>query len=235
MRRLKLAKYIFIGAFIFVMVSSVVVVTSQIPAARQLASAILKSKSVSMAINRVQQFLIPANNAQCLTELSNFDLKYRPLSNFTESDSCFVEHAIRVSSVNNIVLSSSPILTCRMATELAKFASGKLQTIALKSFGSPIKSMSHIGTYNCRSMRQYPGIVSQHGFANAIDISGFTLATGRHINIAKQWNNNTQDAKFLKEVAAAACDGFRVAVSPDADANHWNHFHWDMGPYWSCR
>jgi hypothetical protein len=235
MRISKLKKNIFIFVFIFSLVSSVGVVTSQIPAARQLASAILRSKSVSMAINRVQQFLIPANNAQCLTELPNFDLKYSPLSNFTEGDSCFVEYAVRVDSVNDIVLSNSPILTCRMATELAKFASQDLQTIALNSFGSPIKSISHIGTYNCRSMRQYPGIVSQHGFANAIDISGFTLATGRHINIAEQWNNNTQATKFLKDVAAAACNGFRVAVSPDADANHWNHFHWDMGPYWSCR
>jgi len=115
------------------------------------------------------------------------------------------------------------------------FTANSLQPVALQKFGSAVANMSNIGTYNCRSMRQYPGIVSQHGFANAIDVTGFTLADGTNINVANDWNSGSAKAEFLKEITYDACKAFRVAVSPDGDANHWNHLHWVMGPYWNCR
>jgi len=84
-------------------------------------------------------------------------------------------------------------------------------------------------------MRQYKGIISQHGYANAIDVSGFILKDGRSISVAKDWKGNGKKARFLKAVASSACQAFRVSVSPDSDANHWNHLHWDMGIYRSCK
>jgi hypothetical protein len=122
-----------------------------------------------------------------------------------------------------------------MATELAEFEQGKLQSTAKRILGSEIKRINHIGTYNCRSMRQYKGIISQHGYANAIDVSGFILKDGRSISVAKDWKGNGKKARFLKAVASSACQAFRVSVSPDGDANHWNHLHWDMGIYRSCK
>ena len=58
---------------------------------------------------------------------------------------------------------------------------------------------------------------------------------GRSISVAKDWKGNGKKARFLKAVASSACQAFRVSVSPDGDANHWNHLHWDMGIYRSCK
>ena len=181
------------------------------------------------------QVMIPANNAACLDDLAELDAVYTAHSGFTEGSQCVVEHAVRLSSTSGMVIKNSPLLTCRMASELVKFTGDTLQPVAIDMFGSRIKAMSHLGTYNCRSIRQYPGIASQHGFANAIDVTGFTLEDGTDINVAQDWNGKSAKAEFLKLVAAGGCKAFRVSVSPDSDANHWNHFHWDMGPYWSCK
>jgi hypothetical protein len=227
-----IAKWL-IGAFIIIAGLGFTVIQYDPP--RQLISAILRSQSVSIALSRVQQFMIPANNAACLKELVELDAVYVAQSGFTEGNQCIVEHAVRLTSASGMAIKNSPVLTCRMASELVKFTEDTLQPVADQMFGSRIKAMSHLGTYNCRSMRQYPGIVSQHGFANAIDVSGFTLEDGTDINVAWDWNGKSAKAEFLRLIAGGGCEGFRAAISPDSDANHWNHLHWDMGPYWSCR
>jgi hypothetical protein len=227
-----IAKWL-IGAFTIMAIFGFTAI--QYDPSRHLISAILRSDSVSVALSRIQRFMIPANNTDCLNELAELDAVYSIQGDFEEDGRCVVEHAVRLSSANGMAIKYSPLLTCRMASELVKFTEETLQPVANQMFGARIKTMSHIGTYNCRSMRQYPGIVSQHGFANAIDVAGFTLEDGTKINVANDWNSGDMKAEFLKEVAEAGCEGFRVAVSPDSDANHWNHLHWDMGPYWSCK
>jgi hypothetical protein len=227
-----IAKWL-IGAFSIMAIFGFTAI--QYDPSRHLISAILRSQSVSIALSRVQQFLILANNAACLKELVELDAVYVAQSGFAEGNQCIVEHAVRLTSASGMAIKNSPVLTCRMASELVKFTEGTLQPVADQMFGARIKAMSHLATYNCRSMRQYPGIVSQHGFANAIDVAGFTLEDGTEINVADDWDGGSVKAEFLKEIADAGCEGFHVAVSPDSDANHWNHLHWDMGPYWSCR
>jgi len=207
----------------------------QYDTSRHLISAIMRSNSVSVALSRIQRFMIPENNAACLNELAELDAVYSIQDDFEEDGGCSVEYAVRLSSASGMAIKYSPLLTCRMASELVKFTEETLQPVANQMFGARIKTMSHIGTYNCRSMRQYPGIVSQHGFANAIDVAGFELEDGTEINVANDWTGSSVKAVFLKEIADAGCESFRVAVSPDSDANHWNHLHWDMGAYWNCR
>ena len=84
-------------------------------------------------------------------------------------------------------------------------------------------------------MRQFNGVLSQHAFANAIDVSAFELSNGDVINVARDWRAKGAKAQFLRRISSDACNAFHVAVSPDGDANHFNHLHWDMGPYRSCR
>jgi hypothetical protein len=223
------------GFTTFLLLAMLGIVITQYDGPRRLISGVLRSDSISLALSRVQQFLIPENDAGCLDELAKLDAEYKLQSNFTENKRCIVEHAVRLTHTNGMSLSNSPIMTCRMAVELTKFTANSLQPTAIQKFGSAVATMSNIGTYNCRSMRQYSAIVSQHGFANAIDVTGFTLADGTNINVANDWNSGSAKAEFLKEIAYDACEAFRVSVSPDGDANHWNHLHWDMGPYWSCR
>ena len=196
---------------------------------------LLNSYPVSAVINKLQQASIPSNDAACLKELGRRDVRFRRQGDFSEPTGCKVKSAVRLSRAGQVQLDNAPLLTCTMALQLARFSEDKLQSAARDVLGTTVKRVHHIGTYNCRSMRQFKGVLSQHAFANAIDVSAFELANGNIINVARDWRANEAKGTFLKRVSSEACDAFHVAVSPDSDANHFNHLHWDMGPYRSCR
>ena len=189
---------------------------------------------IAVVINKINRLSIPANNASCLKELEQRDVEFKQLAAFSQSNSCKVEYAVRLARVGKMKLDNAPLLTCRMAMQLTEFEQDTLQPTAKRLLGSEINRLKHIGTYNCRSMRKYNGILSQHAFANAIDVSGFVLNNGSTINVEKDWKGSEAKSKFLKAVASKACKSFRVSVSPDSDANHFNHLHWDAGLYRSC-
>ena len=87
-----------------------------------------------------------------------------------------------------------------MATQLVKFERESIQPIAKRIFGSEAKRLKHIGTYNCRSMRQFKGVLSQHAFANALDVSGFVFKDGQSISVKRDWKVDGPKSQFLKEL-----------------------------------
>ena len=188
----------------------------------------------SKIINKLQQYSLPLNDAACLENLSKLDVEFNRQADFSEPQGCNVEFSVRLARVGRIRIDNAPLLTCRMATRLHEFERKGLQPIARRIFGAEVTRLNHLGTYSCRTMRPFKGILSQHAFANAIDISQFVLANGQAISVQRDWKSASDQARFLREVSSAACKAFRVSVSPDGDANHWNHFHWDMGFFRSC-
>ena len=196
---------------------------------------LVNSYPVSLIVNKLQEAHIPANDATCLKELGKRDVFFRRQGDFSEPKGCKVKSAVRLSRAGQVQLDNAPLLTCTMALQLARFSEDELQSAARDVLGTTVKRLRHIGTYNCRSMRQFKGVLSQHAFANAIDVSAFELANGNIINVARDWRANDAKGTFLKRVSSDACDAFHVAVSPDGDANHFNHLQWDMGPNRSCR
>jgi hypothetical protein len=47
---------------------------------------------------------------------------------------------------------------------------------AIAVYGRPPIRLRHAGTFNCRRIAAYPGLLSEHGLANAIDVAGFDFA-----------------------------------------------------------
>tara|TARA_R100000742_G_C4274316_1_gene94240 strand:- start:601 stop:1209 length:609 start_codon:yes stop_codon:yes gene_type:complete len=176
----------------------------------------------------------PINNISCLESLKKLDIVFKKQADFKESSKCKVENAVRLTRVGGITLDNSPLLTCSMVKQLTLFENKFIQPLAKRLFNSEIKRIKHLGTYNCRSMRQFTSIPSQHSFANALDVSSFITEDNQEINIEKHWKTSGNKGKFLRKIALDACKVFQVAVSPNKDANHYNHFHWDMAPYRNC-
>jgi hypothetical protein len=105
-------------------------------------------------------------------------------------------------------------------------------------FGQEVVTLGDMGTYDCRNIVGNPfwkGVRSQHAAANAIDISGFTFADGRSISVLRDWKGKGPESQFLREAHRRSCRYFRVALSPDFNAAHANHFHFDRGLMWTCR
>lgn len=112
----------------------------------------------------------------------------------------------------------------------------EVDTLARKHFDQPLAKIHHYGTYSCRRQRgNSSGEWSEHAFANAWDVAAFELQDGTLIKILEDWDGARKKRKFLRDTRSAACDIFRVTLSPDYNAAHADHFHLDMGPGKSCR
>lgn len=131
---------------------------------------------------------------------------------------------------------SSPILSCGMALGLARFEE-VIQQEAQRVLHSRVRRIVHLGSYSCREMARYRGWVSEHSYANALDISEFQLDDGRSISVLKHYGSERERDRaareFLHRVLQRAYgeDVFSVALGPDFDPLHRDHFHLDMARY----
>jgi hypothetical protein len=133
--------------------------------------------------------------------------------------------------------SSPPLVTCGMALALAGFEE-LLQSKAQELLGSRVSRVRQGGTYSCRKMTRFSGMVSEHSYANAIDVYSFKLLDGREISIKRDFGKldrepETQQGKFLRELAREAYDQgfFSVVLTPYFDRLHSDHLHVDLARY----
>ena len=98
--------------------------------------------------------------------------------------------------------------------------------------------ITQLGTYNCREMAAYPGWVSEHAYANAIDLARFTLRNGVTVDVQRDFDLSEgpparRDGTFLRAVSQRAYDEnvFSHVLTPFFDAHHKDHFHLDLARY----
>jgi len=131
--------------------------------------------------------------------------------------------------------------------------------VATRVYGRAPSRIAHLGSYNCRRIRRYPDLLSEHGLGNAIDVSAFefpalsrteakvsglpkTLRRAFAVSVLDHWDGpedtnslhpKALHRRFLRELAAALeqrPEIFRVMLGP-AYPGHDNHFHFDCAPY----
>lgn len=152
-------------------------------------------------------------------------------------DGCGWSNAVRMTAAGDARLRIDPA-TCELGAALAMWLSHVVQPTAEAMLGSRIIAVQHLGGYACRDVRGGPRwarMRSEHAKANALDITGFTLAGGRQISVARHWSGDSVEARFLRAVHARACDYFRVAVGPAYNEVHRDHFHYDRGFFSACK
>lgn len=140
------------------------------------------------------------------------------------------------SGPEKIAYSTSPLLTCGMALALADFER-IVQEEAERELGRRVTKIEHLGTYNCRQMAAYD-LISEHSYANAIDLRRFHLEGGGTVDVLKDFrpaDDAPADPKtrFLRALSSRLYDEriFSVVVTPFFDALHRNHIHVDLARY----
>ncbi len=149
--------------------------------------------------------------------------------------SCGLQSPIAVSAVfvngRKIPLSGSPVTNCTMATALADWA-GEVDAYAGAVLDTEIESLATGPGYTCRLRNGADtGFVSEHGLGNAIDIAAVNLADGTTISVLEDWRAvpAQPEAKFLSFAHSAACGRFTTVLGPEANSEHEDHFHFDLG------
>lgn len=119
--------------------------------------------------------------------------------------------------------------SCPVVAALKLWEWHVVQPAAQRRFGQPVVRITHFGSYSCRRMYgRSSGDFSEHATADAIDISGFILSDGRKITVIGDWAGDEKDSAFLHDVRDGACRLFSTVLSPDYNAAHRDHLHFDQ-------
>jgi hypothetical protein len=130
--------------------------------------------------------------------------------------------------------------TCAVGAGLAIWLRHHVQPDARRLLGVRVSGLEHYGTTGCRRIGGGKGgRWSEHATGNAVDVSAFVTEDGRKISVRRNWNGTGADAAFLRSVRDGACEVFATVLSPDYNAAHADHLHFDQagrGRGWSfCR
>ncbi len=121
---------------------------------------------------------------------------------------CGTPAPIRLKAIGSspVVHISPPAkVNCKLAKALHTWLTKKIQPAAEKYFQSKIVKIRNLASYSCRNRYSNPSKkISEHAFANALDIASFITADKRKIDLLKDWGPTQRDiaAKIRKEKAA---------------------------------
>ena len=187
------------------------------------------------------------NPAMCMTALEQTGMQYDTLPDRITGQGCGFSHAVLLRQAN-VRLGSAVSLSCPMALSFAMWERHALQPAAIARFGEPVVALQHLGSYVCRNINTgegnntpNAGTRSRHSTADALDIAGFTLASGQRITLLKNWHGEADTSQpdaaalLLTDAQQGACRFFNGVLSPDYNAAHRDHFHLETGGYSMCR
>lgn len=129
-----------------------------------------------------------------------------------------------------VALSPAALLRCPMIPAIDSWMHNVVRPAAQGYFGQPVVEIKVAASYSCRPINGISGgRLSEHGHANALDVSAFRLADGRLVTVkAGWWGEDPTERAFLRAVHGGACNTFSTVLGPLADAYHRDHFHLDL-------
>ncbi len=172
---------------------------------------------------------------QCAADLTRLGAKFSILPDYADSGGCSAINAVLMTGAGASI-SNLRATQCPLARAFAGWVRGPVQAHAREIFGSPVVRVETMGSYSCRQVKGVASTkLSEHAYANAIDVSGFVLADGRRVTVVNGWLGQSDEADFLRAIRNDACKRFQTVLSPDYNFAHRDHLHVDMGrgPY--CR
>lgn len=164
---------------------------------------------------------------QCHARLTTAAVAFTPLPDQRFGGGCSAVGSVKLLNIG-VPTTNLGAMTCDLAAHFAAWARYGVQPAARQLLGAEVVRIETFGTYNCRPIAGSTKL-SEHAHSNAVDVSAFVLDDGRRISISGGWNGDARAARFLRTVRASACKRFRTVLSPDYNAAHRDHLHFDMG------
>lgn len=179
---------------------------------------------------------VAAAEAECRTLLQGIAVSYAPLPPLGGPEACGTPFPIEVSEVAGVAVRPAATLNCKTTAALYRWVTETAKPAARKAFGEPVAALANAASYHCRRRNNAgTGKLSEHAFANALDVSAFVLASGRIIPVGAETDVVTASlglsaaASFLGAAHKGACAQFSTVLGPQYNALHADHFHLDLG------
>lgn len=168
----------------------------------------------------------PLDDGACRRRLERLGARFEPLPAIANGQ-CGAARPLKVTALADDLALNPPVtLVCDAAEALARWAT-EAQVAAERDLGQPLTGLAIGTSYECRGQNHDPDAkLSEHSFANGIDVMGFTFAKRAAIGVLPL-PDGSPEATFLTTVRARACRFFRTVLGPGSDAAHANHLHLD--------
>jgi hypothetical protein len=183
-------------------------------------------------LTQTQLKLVDLEPENCAAALARTPLTARLQPTRGAGTACEVERPVTISRLATARVAKEST-RCNIAARLYMWDSHEVQPAAMRHFNEPVAEILHFGSYSCRTIAG-SSWMSEHAKANAFDISGFKLKSGKLISVLKDWNGTPATQRFLRDVRDGACQYFNMTLSPDYNEAHRDHFHVDMGWLRGC-
>jgi len=138
---------------------------------------------------------IKAALQECVREMASIVAQVDTLAPIRQGQ-CGTPAPISLRSIgaSKVELQPAAVTTCRMAKALHDWVENTLQPAAKEMLASPVKRLIGTTSYACRNRNnEVAGPISEHAFANAIDIAGFVLADGRTVTVLDGWGPSARE------------------------------------------
>ena len=149
-----------------------------------------------------------------------------------EAGPCTVLDPVAVASLGDgaVALTKRPCSISGWRRRSQRWVRDDLEPAALNILGEKLTALRIIDEYDCRGVNGIVGAnLSQHGFANAIDVAAFKMGN-RWIVVGGDKKDRVDDARFLDAARYSGCARFMTVIGPGLDLHHRNHFHLDLRP-----
>ena len=171
---------------------------------------------------------LTAVEAQCRRDLERMKVKFSPVASVEGPGQCGIANPVKVSMLSRrIALSPPATLNCETALAAAKWAHRDLAPAARHRYASNVRRIRHMSAYSCRRIRG-TGRLSEHGRGNALDVGAIELGNGRVIKVRKKGFFAFREKGFMRAIRKGACEHFNTVLGPGSDADHADHFHFDL-------
>lgn len=175
----------------------------------------------------------PMGSAQfeaCISQLRSLGAKFKRVSQIDDGNGCGVAHPLRLSALSKrTALSTVATLRCDTALSLAKWTEETARPAAILHLEKDLSEIGISTSYQCRRRNNKPdGKLSEHAFANGVDITNFKFTDNSVIDIKERPSSSAPDRVFQAAVRASACAYFTTVLGPTTDMNHADHLHLDL-------
>jgi len=144
---------------------------------------------------------------------------------------CGAEQPFEMTAADSgrVLLKPAALLRCPMIPQVDRWVVNVIEPAARRSYGASLAEITVLGSYSCRPINNVSGgYLSEHGRANALDVSAFTLTDGTRITVKRGWHGDARQRAFLHAVHDGACTQFSTVLGPDYNTYHYDHFHVDL-------
>jgi hypothetical protein len=146
---------------------------------------------------------IAAAQAHCVQVLKKLDAVYVAHPPIKEGR-CGTPAPIRLMSLGSkprVSFEPAALVNCDLAAALGKWLAKDVQPLAKRHLGERITKVSVMSDYSCRASSGRRGNrLSEHAYADALDIRGFVTDSGKIAYVLDTWGKTKRDVE--REIAA---------------------------------